>query len=1142
MNSWLKSSPRQRFCPRKIMIRALGTLLLITVTLAAGVNCAEGRTQPRAHDGVLNLAGWDLEREGPISLNGEWEQYWGRRLTPDDFRSDAPPFSGEIVNIPSPWGHHSAAKTPQGDLGFATFRLRIVNISPNKLQAALRITEVWSAYRLWVNGQLIAESGTVGATEQSEIPRPSLQTPHFTLRDGPLDLVMQVSNFHHNVGGISFPILLGPEQAIETEQVRHWVLMALFLGGLLGMGFYQIALFTLRRKDQSSLFLGLYSLAWFTHILTSQNSGWIISLFLPNLSWETLTRLSILGYYLSCPLGLIFFRTLFPQECPAYATRWYTTGALGFSLVMALAPIRVATSTIPLYHIFALLGIAFSLYVLSKAVARHREGAGTILTGFGCLALSGINDILYDLRYVDTGSTIHLGVLSLIFAQAFAIARRSSTAFRSVKKLSIELEEKNLALAHFDKLKDEFLANTSHELRTPLSGIVGLAEGMLGGSAGEIPAKATKTLVMITASARRLAALVNDILDFSRLKNRDIILNRLPLDLRSVAETVLELSRPLAQGKPLVLVNAIPFGLPAVDADEDRLQQILFNLIGNSIKFTNRGEVVVSAAAIGESLEISVTDTGIGIPPEKLEQIFLSFEQVDSSATRSYGGTGLGLPITRDLIALHGGTVSVVSELGAGSTFRFSLPTTSLPAILPTPSKVGQVMPATLDMSTMEDPVGVSPEGKGLPTVLVVDDEPINLQVAISQLGPAGIAVTTATNGLDALAMIEAGYVPDLVLLDLMMPKMSGFEVCRRLRERYPPSKMPIIIVTARNRVSDLVEGFAVGAGDYLTKPFSREELLARVSAHLQLRESFATIEENLRLKQELTRRKETEQELRCMQRRLSGLLQVVPDALLAVNQSEEIAFCNRAFENLLGKDLDLLGRDIRTVLPTEAVEMLRSLFNLEPGVEPGKSATIITSITQASGARTPVAAMGIGVELEEEIIVVVTLRPGDSSNFEDTEVPSIMEELSRRRRTLAVLENSLDFDRLPLEPDALREVRAIESAIERTRQDLGSPSEAKRRYLAVEIMKLALACWEQTTGKTKIDLAIESRLWKVYTNQDGWDRAQTLDRYLDIGTLPANPRWRKIVATGDFVLTAVGLDSPLQQRLHTMLIRLTTP
>lgn len=414
-----------------------------------------------------------------------------------------------------------------------------------------------------------------------------------------------------------------------------------------------------------------------------------------------------------------------------------------------------------------------------------------------------------------------------------------------------EREQQNLInerLRQMDKFKDEILANTSHELRTPLHGIIGLADSLRDGSAGPLPEKALRNLDMIVSSGKRLTSLVNDILDFSKLRSRKLELQKAPVNLYTLTEMVLTLSRPLLAGKDLELINSIPTSLPPVQADENRLQQILHNLVGNAIKFTSHGFVKVTATvdAAGENLCLQVIDTGIGIPEYKLESIFNAFEQADSSSIRSFGGTGLGLAITKHLVALHGGTITVNSVPDKGSVFSFSLPLADVQGAV----SDGDFETSARIHSFLELPAEPAPEilpaaGGEIPEeiaaeladrrILIVDDEPINRQVLVNYLAPLGCQLEEASQGSQALAMVADNGPYDLVLLDIMMPRMSGYEVCSEIRQTHSLSELPIIFLTAKNQSQDLVEGFVSGANDYLTKPIAKSELIARVRAHLRL-------------------------------------------------------------------------------------------------------------------------------------------------------------------------------------------------------------------------------------------------------------------------------------------------------------------
>jgi signal transduction histidine kinase/ligand-binding sensor domain-containing protein/ActR/RegA family two-component response regulator len=442
------------------------------------------------------------------------------------------------------------------------------------------------------------------------------------------------------------------------------------------------------------------------------------------------------------------------------------------------------------------------------------------------------NELVFPIRVIRPfllrPLTIIVFVLVLAALSFYFIRRRIALHEARV------LREREISnqLRHVDKLKDQFLANTSHELRTPLNGIVGLSESLLS----KISTKAEQEdIELIISSGRRLSNLVNDILDFSRLKEHDLTLNKKPVDIRAMADHCLRMNRISVGNKPVTLYNNIPEHLPYCYADENRFQQIIQNLVANAIKFTAKGSVTIEAIEMDGMIRVSISDTGIGIDKSKQELIFREFEQADGSVAREFGGTGLGLSITKYLVELHGGSIHVDSEPGKGSAFSFTVPVYK--GELPPMEKSSITSVYEIASQPAENGNGTvltNGNGQSQKNVLIVDDEPVNLKVLRNHLEQAGYCVTAANDGQEALTILHSGKKFNLVLLDVMMPRIPGYEVCQRIRERYLLSELPVIMVTAKNQLSDLVEGLAVGANDYINKPFSKEELLARVKTQLE--------------------------------------------------------------------------------------------------------------------------------------------------------------------------------------------------------------------------------------------------------------------------------------------------------------------
>ena len=419
-------------------------------------------------------------------------------------------------------------------------------------------------------------------------------------------------------------------------------------------------------------------------------------------------------------------------------------------------------------------------------------------------------------------------IYTLIAATAFVLFwRRQHHHLAREREIVSRLKE-------VDRLKDDFLANTSHELRTPLHGVIGLAESLIAGSADQLPPQSLEQIRLIANSGKRLSTLVDDLLDYASLKNRGIQLEPKPLLLKPLVDAVLALNRPQAQDRGLRLNNQLSDNLPPVFADENRLLQILHNLIGNGVKFTISGDVSVAAEVVDQRMEIRVTDTGPGILDTEKDQIFHMFQR-GSAATNQVTGTGLGLTVTRYLIQLHGGDIQVTSTPGEGSTFGFTLPLATEKASPATAPAIKPGKRSVLETPQAESTHDPAPKDeKGAPHILIVDDEPINRQVLRNYLALEGYRISETSHGKGALAFLEKQDV-DLILLDIMMPDLSGYEVCRLIREKRDAQSLPIIFLTARAGEQDLSQGFQAGANDYLTKPVGHNELNHRVDTLLKL-------------------------------------------------------------------------------------------------------------------------------------------------------------------------------------------------------------------------------------------------------------------------------------------------------------------
>ncbi|ADI00609.1 ATP-binding protein [Salisediminibacterium selenitireducens] len=433
-------------------------------------------------------------------------------------------------------------------------------------------------------------------------------------------------------------------------------------------------------------------------------------------------------------------------------------------------------------------------------------------------------------EYAGQGAmTAEVVLLSLALADKIQIMREEKAAAEEEARESQQEALENLRKA--DALKNEFLAVTSHELRTPLYGMIGIAESLKEGAAGEPPEDMKDQLDTIVASGNRLAHLINDILDFSKLKHGSLRLDVKAVDVKHLASFVTAVTGPLIAGKPVLMQIDMPDDLPRVKADPNRIQQVLYNLVGNAIKFTEKGRITLSAKAAGKFVTVRVSDTGIGIPKQERDAIFDPFVQVDQLSDHRPDGTGIGLTITKQLLELHDSRLEVDTDTEEGASFFFALPIHQESEDVREATEIPEVYTAPpAERNTQRYTVGSAKA-----RILIADDEPVNLQVLTNQLSLEGYETHLASSGEEVLDFIAAESF-DLIILDLMMPGISGYEVCVSLREDFSLVDLPILMLTAKSGLDDKVIAFEAGANDYLVKPCERLELTSRVRTLIRIK------------------------------------------------------------------------------------------------------------------------------------------------------------------------------------------------------------------------------------------------------------------------------------------------------------------
>ncbi|MEJ2724527.1 MAG: 7TM diverse intracellular signaling domain-containing protein, partial [Deltaproteobacteria bacterium] len=412
------------------------TILLVFSPMACQRDLPE-KTPPRAVKGVLDLRDWDLKKDGPVDLSGEYAFYWMQHLAPQDFSQAGPPEKTGFIQVPGYWcSFRLKGKKLPGE-GYATYRLRILVASPME-SLALRFTAMGTAFAAYVNGKKVASAGVPGTERSATKPQFFPQVADFALREKEMDLLLQVSNFHHRRAGAWEAIKLGTETDIRNLRERRVALDLFLFGSIFIIGMYHAGLFILRRKDRSPLYFSIFCFLIAVRILTIEER-YLIHLF-PRMSWEFMVKLEYMSFYLAIPVFALFMRSLF-QDLSKRFLIFIAIAASVLSAIVLITPVRTFSHTLPIAQALILLTAVYGFYVLILSWIHKSEGAVIFLVGFIILSLTAVNDVLHVEKIVQTGFYAPLGLLAFIFSQAFLLSLRFSRAHSTVETQQEELRD-----------------------------------------------------------------------------------------------------------------------------------------------------------------------------------------------------------------------------------------------------------------------------------------------------------------------------------------------------------------------------------------------------------------------------------------------------------------------------------------------------------------------------------------------------------------------------------------------------------------------------------------------------------------------------------------------------------------------------
>lgn len=821
----------------RVVLTILFFIAAMTVGRLFWLELFEPSGQPFAADGLLDLRNWDAESGQTITLDGEWEFYPGILTMSEGQERDFAKYRAQRLDIPSKWNAHLQTDTPS-PYGFATYRLTIVVGSADEVYS-IYVPSIRSSSQLYVNGKLIASSGRpASSAEEYEARNVPYIATFMANKERTIELVIQAANFADpRSGGLVRSLKFGTDEAIFREKQLSMATQQLIAAALMMQAVYLLLFFAIER-NKLWFYLAVSIMSFTIITLNSSEDKLLLHWFPISYAWSyklLCLSLTVLAYAILQMVSI--------QLSESWRVKWLRIyGVAAFVGVVMSIWLPPQSSEIMQYAIFLTASPILVLLIVSVLRMAVRGIRSSLMQFLAFLAFA--NHMVWWTIYMFMGIKVIFYPFDLILGMILFSSiwiKRYFEMYTEQKQLTEKLEE-------VDKKKDMFLANTSHELRNPLHGMINISQSVLERERDAISGTSIRELETVLNVGRRMSFMLDDLLDVARLKDSSLRLNIQSALVQPIVSGVMDMIRFMAIGKPIELINRVPEQFPKVLADENRLIQILFNLLHNAVKYTHEGEVCVEAYTEKGKAFIVVSDTGIGMDEETVRRVFEPYEQADPMNGYE-GGFGLGLSISKQLVELHGGTITARSVPTKGSRFVFTLKlddrsesqviqekgtdgsldfvqSLAVAAALPVPDDRKEDEPDPLQRYVGDKP-----------RILVVDDDALNLSILVSILSRDDYKAATVMNGAEALALLN-DQEWDLIITDIMMPSMSGYELTRKIRERYTVSELPVLLLTARNRPEDIENGFFAGANDYVTKPVEARELRARVQALTHLKRS----------------------------------------------------------------------------------------------------------------------------------------------------------------------------------------------------------------------------------------------------------------------------------------------------------------
>ncbi|MFS0723575.1 ATP-binding protein [Paenibacillus sp. 1P07SE] len=789
---------------RIVFFLLIGLWLAYVVTPFLTTNAIDAcvRTDP----GMADYSGCAFEEDTLYRLQGEWSFFRDALLPYEAIGTGAAPAMDGYIRVPSSWS--GAWTFDSGSRhGHGTYHLRLI-LPPSEQEYGIRIGSVRSASQVFIDGRPAGGSGVPGTTAETTL---SYNQPYMvTVGTGgeAVDLVIHVANYTYWLSGIAEPLMVGSADAVASQSATYGRYDLAVMVSLVISGVYYASLGMQDRKEPSFFLLALFCLV--TSLFVVAHGEKLIYLYIPSLPYSTLLHLQTLTPIAAMWSMIGYAHSISPTRISRLAFRLASVWFAGFTVLGLLTGGESSAFNMPQTIVLQLLmAAAFVAYAISRAILQG-------ITGSVYLVVAMMGLIQFSANYVANAALLHevyvqkpFGIAIFLLAQGLFLGARSKAAMDKTRELTVELRRQSAE-------KDEFLQQTSKELRTPLQAMLHMVRSLLDGAGGPLTDRQRKDMLLLEHTSQRLSFLMNDLFDYERIKDGSMALRRQPLELASLVEVVVEVFRQARPDRRIQLRNAVNPHRYMVLGDEDRVTQIVYHLIEEAMQELAEGSVEITASEDAGYARLEVIAAGPGA----------------AAAARP---EGVGVAISRLLARLHHGELSTERRTESERRYVVRLP-------MPGPSARGELLPATetarAEVSATGLEVRPRESGRELAIRILVVDELVQARALAGLLQAQGNEVLEARSGEDALRVLASEGALDLAVVDVLLPDMSGFALCRQIRQTHSLIDLPILMTTAASRVQMNETGLAAGANDLIRKPYERQELMARVRTLTQLKRS----------------------------------------------------------------------------------------------------------------------------------------------------------------------------------------------------------------------------------------------------------------------------------------------------------------